>query len=96
MDVYRWPEHADALVVDCQADLLSSLPTRFAIPLLPEEAGYSLGRLNPVLSLDGRHFVLVPQLAATLTRMELGDIVGSVIEHEYRVMAAIDFLLSGI
>ncbi|WP_425057210.1 CcdB family protein [Sphingomonas vulcanisoli] len=92
--MYRWPERG-ALVVDCQADLLSALPTRFTIPLLAESSGYALGRLNPMLSFRNRNLVLVPQLATTLTIAELGEVVGSLVADEYRIMGAIDFLLRG-
>ena len=34
-DVYRL--RGDTLVVDCQADLLSDLQTRFVVPLIPAE-----------------------------------------------------------
>lgn len=47
-DVYARPNGAGYLL-DCQADLLSDLSTRFVIPLLPlDEAPTPAARLNPV------------------------------------------------
>ena len=44
----------DGYFLDCQADLLSHLNTRFVVPLLaPDIAPKPAGRLNPQFFVDG-------------------------------------------
>lgn len=83
-------------LVDCQADSLSRLNTRFVVPALPRESAPSLmGQLNPVLEIEGQNVVLMPQNAATVSMRELGRPIGSFAEHRYAIMNAIDMLLTG-
>ena len=52
-DIYKLPG-TDGYVVDCQADLLRDLKTRFVIPLLPDNlAPRPLPRLTPALLFEG-------------------------------------------
>ena len=84
------------LVVDCQADLLSSLETRFVVPLVPAaESWGNVRRLNPTISFSGAPYVLLPQEAASLDRRELGVRVGSLGEHDFTIGNALDMLISG-
>lgn len=65
-------------LLDCQADLLSQLNTRFVVPLLPvREAPKPAARLNPVFELEGKSYVMVTQFAAAIPVAELGERVAS-------------------
>ena len=94
-DVYARPNGAGYLL-DCQADLLSDLSTRFVIPLLSlDEAPSPAARLNPVFELGDGRYVMATQFAAAIFVRELGAPVGSLISEETRIGNAIDMLLSG-
>lgn len=93
--------HANAfgegLLLDCQADLLSDLNTRFTVPLLPPEvAPTPAGRLNPSFEIDGRQFVMVTQYASAIELRELGPKVASLAERDREVMNALDLLITGV
>lgn len=82
-----------ALVVDCQADYLSEISTRFVLPLMPVgESPPPNPRINPVFELDGTRLVLVTQFATSLRRAELRRKIGSLASEGTRVTNAIDAL----
>lgn len=86
----------DILVVDCQADLLSHLDSRFVVPMVKEgQASGRLARLNPTIPFEGSFYVILPQEAANLHRSELGSPVGSLAEHDLTIGNALDMLISG-
>jgi toxin CcdB len=94
-DVYGF-RHGDGLVLDCQADLLADLKTRFVVPLLPEaSATKAADRLNPAFDIAGQHFVMATQFAATVHVRELGDVVASLKREEIAITNALDMLLTG-
>ncbi|MGZ8284784.1 MAG: CcdB family protein [Allosphingosinicella sp.] len=84
------------LVLDCQADLLNDLKTRFVVPLLPKaEAPRPADRLNPVFYFAGADFVMATQFAATVAVEELTDLLGSLRREEFAISNALDMLLTG-
>ncbi|HUD27491.1 MAG TPA: CcdB family protein [Novosphingobium sp.] len=84
------------LLLDCQADLLSDFGTRFVVPLLPSgDAPKPVARLNPVFEIEGRDYVMVPQLAASIPSSELQVKVVSLRGHDLTVGNALDMLISG-
>ena len=86
-----------ALVVDCQADLLRGLKTRVVAPLIAENAAPKPARtLNPVFEIGGERFVLMTQFLTAVEMRELGAKVGSLEAEGERVLAALDFLLTGV
>lgn len=94
-DVYRL-KGSNACVLDCQADLLEGLNTRFVVPLLPEdEAPKPAARLNPIVEVDGRRLVMVTQFAAAVPVRELGDMVVSLANEQDVIGYALDMLISG-
>ena len=94
-DLYRTPD--GVLVVVLQADLLDGLSTRVVAPLVPAgSVGRPLPALNPVVTLGESRWLVMPQLAATLTLPELGDRVGSLAMMRDAIIRALDALLSGV
>ncbi len=85
-------------LVDIQSDLLSGLSTRAVVPLI-KHAGLArkpMKNLTPVVDVDGQSFVmLVPQLAG-IAAGELGPVVGTIAGKRTEVIAALDFLITGI
>ncbi len=91
-DVYRLRD--GSLVVDCQADFLRDIGTRFVLPLLPRGEGPEPNaRINPEFDIEGERLVLVAQLAATIRTTELRARVTSLADEEYRITGAIDVLI---
>ncbi len=87
---------ARLLVVDCQADLLRHLPTRFVVPLLDTgEIPSPIARLHPIVTVEGRALLVATHLAAAVPLRELGPPVASLASEQDRIVAALDFLLSG-
>ena len=94
-DVYR-PASGGALLLDCQADLLSQLDSRFVVPLLP--VGFvanPFARLNPVMTVEGERVVMVTQSAATVPVHALAGYVTSLAHEHAAIMNALDMLLTG-
>lgn len=94
-DVYRSRTPSEYLL-DCQADLLSDLNTRFVVPLMPiDVAPIAAKRLNPIFEIEGEACAMVTQYASTVAASELRDFVLSLADHDFVVGNAIDMLISG-
>jgi toxin CcdB len=85
-------------LLDVQHDLLSDLETRVVIPLRPVSAmqGKPLKRLMPVLEIEGERFILLTPQMAGIPKSELGTPVTRVEHYRSEIIAAIDFLLTGL
>lgn len=84
-------------MVLCQSDLLDGFETRFVVPLGSSDlASLTARRLNPIFNLGGERLTFLPQFASTVTRRELGPVVGSLAHHSFEITDAIDVLLSGV
>lgn len=91
-DVYR-RRGQDQLLLDCQADRLSHLTTRFVVPLLDvADVVTSVERLNPRFEIDGVVLVMATQLAAGVSVRELGAKVTTLADQDYRIIGALDVL----
>lgn len=94
-DVYRDRQGAE-LMIDCQADVLSGLNTRFVVPLMaPEVAPVAARQLNPQFDVAGERLVMVTQFAAAIDNRLIGERVGSLAEEHPTIMNALDMLISG-
>lgn len=92
-DVHRLGD--GGLVLDCQADFLDEIGTRFVVPLEPPGADRPPAnpRLNPVFEINGETLVMVTQLAAAIRTSELKGRVGSLDHEHFRIVGAIDSLI---
>lgn len=93
-DVYRL--HDGPLIVDCQADLLDYLHSRFVVPLLPPDLVDAGTGLNPRFKVDGQVLHLFPQGAATVPASDLRRQVSSLVDDRFTILNAIDMLLTGV
>jgi|SRR5882672_9716190 len=85
-------------LLDVQSDLLEALDTRVVIPLVKAKTrtGKPITHLMPLLRIGANDYVLlVPQLAG-IARRELGASVAVVAQHRTEIVAALDFLITGI
>ncbi|MCW2364696.1 toxin CcdB [Sphingobium sp. B7D2B] len=84
-------------VVDCQAEVLSGINTRFVVPLAyPNDAPPPRPGLNPRFRMQGEDWVLVTQFAGAVSVSEIQEITGSLAQEEYRIKNALDMLLTGV
>jgi toxin CcdB len=95
-DVYRDPRGSDNLLVCIQSDVFEVIDTRMAIPLLPEHPHRTpLKKLNPVIVVAGRRYVLYTQLMLSVPANVLRDRVANVAENRDEITAALDLLFQG-
>src|SRR3546814_1141662 len=93
--VYRLRD-GNGYLLDCQADLLRDLNTRFVVPLLPvDTAPKPAARLNPIFEIQGEQYMMVTQFAATVPSSELRTLVMSLSEQGITIGNALDMLISG-
>lgn len=85
-------------LLDIQSDLLSELRTTIVIPLTTSKiaAQISLSRLNPTFILDGESFTAMTQDIAGVDRKQLGVQAYDLTSQRSDIIAAVDFVLSGI
>lgn len=85
-------------LVNVQSDLLRDLRTRVVVPLVKQTV---IGKkpirdLTPLVDVEGQKYVmLIPQLAG-IALSDLGAEVGSVASSRNAIVAALDFLVTGI
>ncbi len=85
-------------LVDVQSDLLSELATRVVVPLakLTEFRKKPIRDLTPVVEVEGaKYLMLTPQLAGIAVK-ELGQAVGNLATQRDEIVAAVDFLITGV
>jgi toxin CcdB len=93
-DVHRFD---GGLVLDCQADLLDHLNSRFVVPLLPlDGAPKPAKRLNPIFEIDGQDHMMATQFASAVQRKDLGKFVTSLADRGLEITGAVDVLISGV
>lgn len=87
---------AGSYLLDCQADVLKDLNTRFCIPLIPPDAAPIAGkRLNPEFQISGKTVRMVTQFAAAVPIRELGASIDNLADQHTVIMNAIDMLTTG-
>ena len=84
--------------VDIQNGLLDSLNTRLVIPLTPLRylGEKSIGNLCPITTVDSDPFVLLTQQMTNVPVAALQSPIGSLDHFRDKIVAAIDFLVTGI
>jgi toxin CcdB len=100
-DVYRNPNPKSAQTVpyllDVQSDFLSGFSTRAVVPIAPTESvGKSAQRLHPQFQIDGANMVMMTELLAAVPKVALGAAVMSLAQNRDDIIAAMDFLITGI
>lgn len=83
-------------LLDLQAELLGGLHTRVVAPLLPASQTRPARHLNPVFEVEGRSVVLSTAELAGVPLSALGEEVTSLRERRDEIIAALDFLFTGV
>ncbi len=84
-------------IVDVQSSLLESLETRLVIPLMLKSilGEKVIHNLTPCVTLKHQEYlVLTPQMAA-IHKKHLGKIVDNIKSERTKIVASIDFLITG-
>lgn len=90
-------DSAELFVADVQNAMFDALATRLVIPLYPlRAADKPILRLNPIVEIDGVKYYLAVQEMAAVRASTLGTKVASLNKHRDQIIAAIDFLTTGI
>ncbi len=86
------------LLLDIQSDLLEQLATRAVVPLAPTGAARarSMRTLTPILKFEGKEFLMLTPQVAGIPARELGPVAGNLAADRNKIIAAVDFLVSGI
>jgi toxin CcdB len=84
-------------LLDIQSDLIQDLTSTIVIPLAPKRAmSKPISRLNPTVSINGTIYVVLTQQISGYARSALGKPVADLSQERYALIAAIDFVISGI
>jgi toxin CcdB len=98
-DLFRNPRGGEyPFLLDIQADILGQLATRVVVPLVTLK-GYGvkpLQRLNPIVRIDAKDYVLVFQELAAIPKAALGVVHSSLVAQRTDLIAALDLLLTGV
>jgi toxin CcdB len=86
------------LLLDVQTGLLSDLQSRVVVPLTKSTAALQkpLSRLTPIIKVDGVPHLMVTYQLAAIRQSALGATVADASEDRDVIVAALDFLLTGI
>ena len=94
-DVYAGAGRSSRLVVDLQSDLLEPMATRMVAPLFQKGETPILTELTPQVRLDGRDFVVMIPLMASVPVRVLQRPIGSLASDQDVIKRALDFLFLG-
>ncbi|TAK62247.1 CcdB family protein [Methylobacter sp.] len=85
-------------LLDVQNDLLSNLATTVVIPmcLASETKSMEMPGLIPSLAINGEHYLLLTPQLAGIYRKELGNALTDLSSYRDDIIAALDFLITGI
>ena len=85
-------------LLDIQSDLLDDLRTTVVIPLgtISGAGNTAMTKLCPIVEIKSQKFVVLTQQLAGIDRKILGEEVADLSEYRAEVIAALDFLISGI
>lgn len=85
-------------LLDIQSNLLSELKTTVVIPLSPANimAPMRISRLNPSVALNDETLLAITQDIAGIGRNQLGTQAYDLSIYRSEIIAAVDFVLSGI
>lgn len=100
-DVYENPNPATKksipYLLDVQTDLLDNLATRVVVPLvISADMSTPARRLNPAFSIWKNMFHMSTSEIAGVSVKSLGKKVCSIKEYRNEIVAALDFLITGI
>lgn len=83
--------------VDVQSKLVDELNSRVVIPLARTKSDNEYPKhLCPIIAYEGKEYALLTHQIASITTANLNKPAGSLLEKRDTIIAAIDFLITGI
>jgi toxin CcdB len=82
-------------LVVLQHDRLADYSAVIVAPLLAESPSLLKTRLHPPISVAGKHYVLITEELAAVSRKSLGPVIGSAIDRRYDIIRALDIVFTG-
>ena len=85
-------------LLDIQSDLLDELRTTVVVPLCPATmvGEVVISKLSPAVEIDSRKYLVFTQQIAAVDRKALGKKVCDLSGYRTTIIAALDFVISGI
>ncbi len=85
-------------LLDVQSNLLNDLATRVVIPLrlARHYRGEPAKTLMPVFEIEGAPVLALTQQLAAVPNKALGESVADLSSQQHQIVAALDFLISGV
>ncbi|MVF12287.1 plasmid maintenance protein CcdB [Ketobacter sp. MCCC 1A13808] len=85
-------------LLDIQSNLLDDIRTTIVIPLSPESlsGNAAISKLCPKIDIEGKVFVAMTQQIAGVDRSTLGKEAYDLSTYRSEIIAALDFIVSGI
>lgn len=85
-------------LLDIQTNLLNDLRTTVVIPLCATSTAKkaAITKLCPTFKIQGKSFIALTQQIAGINRNALGDEVCNLSKYQSEIVAALDFIISGI
>jgi toxin CcdB len=85
-------------LLDVQSNLLSQLASRVVVPLSdsPDLKGRAAQRLHPLFSIRGRSVMMLTHQLAAVPASRIGNKVTNLSGTRDEIIAALDFLITGI
>ena len=86
------------LLLDIQSNLLDELRTTIVIPMSPSSisGASAITKLCPQIDIDGKSYIAMTQQLAGVDRSILGKETYDLSAYRSEIIAALDFILSGI
>lgn len=99
-DVVTNPDASEAahrpFLVVLQSDLVFGLSSTVVAPLVPRDQMIGANRMNPIVAVEGREFWLATHELFAVDRRILRKQVGSLSQQRDAIIAALDFVFTGI
>jgi toxin CcdB len=99
-DVVANPDASDApyrpYLVILQSDLVSGLRSTVVAPLVAREQFAGAQRMNPIFSIDGKEYWLATHELFAIEQRVLKERVASLTDQHHAIMAALDFVFTGV
>jgi toxin CcdB len=99
-DVVANPEAADAAyrpyLVILQSDLVSGLRSTMVAPLVAREQMAGAQRMNPIFTINGAEYWLATHELFAVEQRMLREKIASLADHHDTIIAALDFVFTGI
>jgi toxin CcdB len=85
-------------LIDVQSMLLNTLETRLVIPVIAKKNYESaiIKNLNPLIKIEKKEYVVLTQQMAAVKNQAVGSLVCDCLSKRQEILAAIDFLITGI